>query len=212
MASQKFMLTNFPISFLWHFLNSRLYSWNNKFLPSKFIIQNNKKKFCRLHVEISIFWSGRYLLKRKWLGFNSLHYLYKSKFGVFYWEQHRHPYIRFPKHTTSEKRLAHTHKIVHTKAIVTTFLGRILNIQLQTPLHFAGEMTYCAIGNSETKQTSEDCTIKRIVFITEIKWYINIPNLLSLTLETLPSLKKRRQTSFSSMHILARLPQNISYK
>lgn len=114
MASQKFMLTNFPHILLMTFFKQQTLQLKQ---VSAFKIHfiKKKKKFCRLHVEISIFWSGRYLLKRKWLGFNSLHYLYKSKFGFFYWEQHRHPYIRFPKQTTSEKRLTYNsaHKGYH---------------------------------------------------------------------------------------------------
>lgn len=123
-----------PISFLWRFWKSKLDSWN-QFLLSKFIIKIKRKNFCTLHVETSIFWSGRSLLRRKWLGFSSLRYLYKSKFDFifFYWEWHSHTYVRFPKYTTSEKeRLAHTRTIAHTKAIIATCLGWRLNFQLQT--------------------------------------------------------------------------------
>lgn len=144
-----------PISFLWNFLNSRLDSWN-QFLLSKFIIKK-KKKFCKLHIEIGKFWRGRYLLKRRWLGFNSLHYSYKSKFDFFFLLGATQPPIcQVPQiHNLREKETStHTynctykgyHHYISWKE--TEFPATNSTALCRT------DVTYCAMGNNEIKQPS----------------------------------------------------------
>lgn len=156
---------------------------------------------------------SRGFLNRGWLGFKSLHHWHKAKFD-FSREQHSHPYVTFSKYAAFEqKRLKHT----HTKTTIRTFLGRRLDSQLQTPLQFAGQKWHTVLLGAvklNRPQSSEDTTIKRIIFITVIKWCINIPNSSTRELQTLPSYKKKKKRGriFPSVHMLAHLLQNISYK